>query len=384
MNIETKEGLFALMEQIAEEREAARPIVEQLLASGEPLEDIEIPEGWRTAGMVLELCDIAYSRDETEPLLSLALGHLALVISFQVKAADKYGRCIDRYLNGRSWKEIGLAHRFLCTFIPASRAFENAAGAFASNAALGHAIAWTYYARAQARYGLREFNEAERLNAEAHRLFIDLADERRSVICEILSGALAFRRGDAETACQKLEMALRVLRDLNDLPSIGITYNNLGVIYRTLGRKSDAIEALRCARDISIDLQLPCEVNRADWNLAVFSLEDGDFNSALNVLLPIRRDFLERQMAEDAAEVGLCMLDALIAMNELKKARLLAEEVLQEFSSIQIGGGATTALAYLREVLRASGDRHPAVRHVRQYIETLRWEPARLFVPLQN
>src|SRR5262249_27303759 len=80
-SIETKEGLFALMEQIAEEREAARPIVEQLAASDPPPEDIEIPDEWRTAGMVLELCEKAYSLDEAAPKTSLTLGHLALILS---------------------------------------------------------------------------------------------------------------------------------------------------------------------------------------------------------------------------------------------------------------------------------------------------------------
>src|SRR5436190_4810726 len=76
MNIETKEGLFALMEQIAEEREAARPIVERLVTSGEPLEDIETPEGWRTAGMVLELCERATAKNESDPRLSLVLAQI--------------------------------------------------------------------------------------------------------------------------------------------------------------------------------------------------------------------------------------------------------------------------------------------------------------------
>ena len=52
--LETREGLFAVMEQIASERETAREIVQQLLTSNAPLDDIDIPEGWRTAGMVMD------------------------------------------------------------------------------------------------------------------------------------------------------------------------------------------------------------------------------------------------------------------------------------------------------------------------------------------
>src|SRR5436190_361128 len=43
--LETREELFAVMEQIAEERECARPIVRELVARGRSIDDIEIPEG---------------------------------------------------------------------------------------------------------------------------------------------------------------------------------------------------------------------------------------------------------------------------------------------------------------------------------------------------
>jgi hypothetical protein len=116
-----KEELFAVMEQIAEEREAARPVVEKLIASGEPLEDIEIPEGWRTAGMVLELCEGAYSEDESAPRLSLLLGQLALPIAISVRFL-----VLSRYLQARAWREIGYANRYLCTYEPGFLAYLNA------------------------------------------------------------------------------------------------------------------------------------------------------------------------------------------------------------------------------------------------------------------
>src|ERR1700737_1483056 len=74
--LETREGLFAVMEQIASEREAAREIVQQLLSSNAPLDDIDIPEGWRTAGMVMELAELAFSGLEADPQQSLSLSLL--------------------------------------------------------------------------------------------------------------------------------------------------------------------------------------------------------------------------------------------------------------------------------------------------------------------
>src|SRR5439155_25893539 len=74
----TREELFEVMEKIAAEREAARPIVAQLIASGEPIEDVEIPEGWRTAGMVMELTAASDVIQEAEPSRSREFAQLAL------------------------------------------------------------------------------------------------------------------------------------------------------------------------------------------------------------------------------------------------------------------------------------------------------------------
>ena len=78
--LETKEQLFEVMEQIAAEREAARPIVERLVSSGEPVDDIEIPEEWRTAGFVQELTTTAGAMWQSDPVRSLPLLQLAFAI----------------------------------------------------------------------------------------------------------------------------------------------------------------------------------------------------------------------------------------------------------------------------------------------------------------
>src|SRR5205823_2596964 len=102
---------FAVMEQIAEERECARPIVRELVARGRPIDDIEIPEGWRTAGMVLELCEMAFSQNDSQPTESVALGWLALEIA--TCATCTYPAPVPIYLEGRAWKEIGYGYRYM-------------------------------------------------------------------------------------------------------------------------------------------------------------------------------------------------------------------------------------------------------------------------------
>jgi hypothetical protein len=84
---------------------------------------------------------------------------------------------------------------------------------------------------------------------------------------------------------------------------------------------------------------------------------------------------------EEAGEVGLFIVDALIATEQLELARILTAQILREFIDANLSHGAITAIAYLRELLQTAGDWHAAVRHVRSYVEKLRSEPALLFLP---
>ena len=103
-----KEQLFAVMEQIAAEREAARPIVRELVASGAPVDDIEIPEGWRTAGMVMELCEFGATMLESDPIRNLSLAQLGLSIMASLR--DRYPSLVTAFADARCWREVALVH----------------------------------------------------------------------------------------------------------------------------------------------------------------------------------------------------------------------------------------------------------------------------------
>jgi hypothetical protein len=86
-------------------------------------------------------------------------------------------------------------------------------------------------------------------------------------------------------------------------------------------------------------------------------------------------------MPEDAGLAGLDVADALIATGQPDRAREIVVQVLAEFTNSNLNAHALTALAYLRDVLHTTKQPNRAVRHVRQYLDQLRAEPARLFLP---
>jgi tetratricopeptide (TPR) repeat protein len=383
MNIETREGLFAVMEQIAAEREAARPIVEKLVASGEPVDDIEIPQGWRTAGMVMELCDFAFSRLENDPLQSLAFAQLALTIAGNL-GDDLYPSTLRAFVEGRAWKEVGYANRYRDAFDVGIRAFTRSEAAFANDSALSDEEAGARFAGACVLFIAGRYKESAELNGSAISVFRDFGNALGVTKCDVLDAMLDYFSGEIDAARQKFEAALSVLKNLDDLHTLATVYNGLGVVYRTLGRTDDAIIAHKRAREIFVALEMPSEVGRCDWGLGIVLLESGNAAKALPVLNRIRADFIRRHMPERAGEVGLCIVDGFVALGQIDRARALTEQVLKEFVNANLSRFAITALAYLRDLLQTTDDPAAAIRHVRLYVEKLKTEPARLFLPLDE
>ncbi len=192
--LETREELFAVMEQIAEERECARPIVRELVARGRSIDDIEIPEGWRTAGMVLELSEYAYSQLETQPADSLSFALIALAIATG-NEMDSYPAPVPVYLEGRAWKEVGYAHRFMCAYDAAIASQKIAERILSLDGSLIHEQAACEFARSGTLFKAERYAEARDLNkrtAEVFRLIDDAHGELKSAV---LDASTYIRRG---------------------------------------------------------------------------------------------------------------------------------------------------------------------------------------------
>src|SRR5207245_8542455 len=149
-----------------------------------------------------------------------------------------YPSTLDAYLRGRTWKEIGFAQRYLCAYGPAAEAFERAEWSYLAEALIYDA-ATASFARATIHYLAHEYHESATLIAKARQVFQGVSDQRRLSMCEVLDGCALARRGDLHNAQMKLEDALGTLLQSEDLHTIGAVYNNLGFVYRALGKTNE-------------------------------------------------------------------------------------------------------------------------------------------------
>src|SRR5438445_2973110 len=125
------------MERIAEERAAAKPIVHSVLERGEEVWEEEIPASWRTAGFVQELTAAAAGILESNPPRSLSFAQLALAVASTIPP-ETYPSPVQAHIEGRAWKEIGTAHRYLDAYDAALRAYVASERIFSQHDALSH------------------------------------------------------------------------------------------------------------------------------------------------------------------------------------------------------------------------------------------------------
>lgn len=376
----TKEELFALMEQIAEEREAARPVVEKLVSGEEPIDDIEIPEGWRTAGMVLELCERADPIGDVDPVRGLALLQVALLVSTDLR----YSRLASSWLSGQVWAEIGYAQTVQCWYTAAFRALETADRFIADEPALLFYGAKVNLRRAAALALEHRRADAVRLSDEAQELFSQFGDDRRVLSSRLAKAMARSEVGDFREARIDYEALIPEAEALRYTDFLLRLHNNLGVACRELGDFPAAIFHFERARKLSAETGHAVAVRKVDWGLARTLLAQGRFTEAEATLRKLRREFAVHEIVEDAGLVALDLVEILVATNRVAEAFVLTEAVITEFRNANLNHQVLMAVGYLRDLLSTTQPAREAVKHVRAYVEKLKNEPALLFLPLEN
>lgn len=379
---EGRDAFLRTIAQLTAERVAARPIVESLRATAPDVWDSEMPSSWRTAGFVQELTSSAYDILETNPRESLSLAQLALAIATGIPAGT-YAKPLQAQLEGAAWKEIGTAHRYLSEYDAALRAYDAAHRAYAAADALAHDDAVVDFARAIVLTDLGRHDEALQLAAAVEPVLQSFDDRRRLVQLTVLTGMIYKRKGDVEKARQTYRVALQNVQP-DDLHTRAIIYGTLGHLCAELGDTGEGALMLHTALQLLRELKMPMEVARYEWMLAYVTLLTGEFEKAVPTLRRVRQVFLTAGMSEEAGLAGLDLVDALIGIGQTSEIRSVIEEVLAEFMRAKLDARASTALAYLRDVLPTSSRPQRTVKHVRRYLDRLRTEPSLLFLPLTD
>jgi tetratricopeptide (TPR) repeat protein len=375
-------ALLAITERIRDEQRRAHPVVERLVMTIERQWDEEIPHEWRNVGFVQELNKVSASTLEQNAGTSHELAQFALAVATSIPR-DRYPSLILAEVEGTAWRRIAQAHHYRSNYADALRALDAADKCYWPETGLFEERAIAGLVRAMIYSDLLRFDDAEILLSESERVFDDIGNVRLYGHCLLLRGTIAYRQHRLIPAADIFEDATEVLREAGDLPQLAKALNALGLVRSDLDEPTSAARAFQDALSICSGLGLAGETARTKGCLGRVSLSLGRYGEAQKLLTEARSVFLTLHMAEEAGLAGLELVEVFIAQHEEFRAVAVVEEVIAEFQRANLNGRAATALAYLRDMVPSR--RAPeAARHVRKYVETLKEEPQRLFMPLPD
>lgn len=377
----TPEKLSRLAERLATERVAARAIVSKLRDELDATWDRVLPDDWRTVGLAQETIAAADEILEQNPTQSRELAQFALAVLTAIPR-DAYPAQIIAQVEAQAWRQLGTAHRYVSSYDAALHAFDAGRRALAPFNALGLDEATIELARTVVLSDLARQEEALALLNEIMPVFESYADQPRIARAKLMKGIIHWRRAELQIARAEFQDARVAAAACQDLHTLAAAYNNLGQVLIDLGDTASAASALHQARDLLLALELEAEITRTDHVLARLLMRGGEFTRASVLLESVRKRYLSKRLVEEAGVAALDIVDALVATGQRDAARSLSETVLAEFCAANLNTRAQTALAYLRDLLKDHPAPAPSIRHVRSYLEKLREEPTRAFLPL--
>ena len=373
----------ATARRLQREREEAGDVITRLLRETPRSEWPRLAENdaLRNSGALDRLSREIVRRESIEPQEALALANLATTLA-ETLPTDGYPAVVVAQLRAHAWKDRAQVLSYLGRYDESLTAFDRAEDQLAAFGTVAHDRAIIWLARAITLQRLRRFDESVALLNDARNVFLDHGDFRLQLQCGMVEANLLYRQYRYAEAQDLFAALLEPARALGDSESEARLHNNLGCCAVQINdfTRADAhfSEAVARFRDLGKEL----EAIRSEMQAGRLLLGKGEEDAALPRLQRARSLFLFKGLVEEAGLCGLEIATILIAQDRATEARILAQEIVAQFVEARFDARVMTALAYLREAAEAERLSSEAVRHVHDYLQTWRDDPAREFTAL--
>lgn len=362
--------------RLQRERIAAEEIAQQL---GEtPHEEwprLAEQQELHTSGVLDRLSSEVAALLEREPQAALSAANLASAIA-EVLSVDAYPPVLLAQMRALAWKDRAQALSYIGRHDEALDSIDRAERLLVAFGSLAHDRAVARLVKAIVLQHLQRFDESLSLLAMCRSVFLDHGDSKRQLYCGIAEGILLYRRGALDRARDVFVPLLEVARSSGDMESLARLHNNIGHCSIELGETMIAHrhfdEAMRNLRGLGRE----AEAIRVEAAFGRVLVSRREFRSGIARLAASRSQFLAHGMVEEATLCGVEIVSALMESQRVEEARCLSAELADD----RLGVGALQALRYLDQEIQAHDASLAVVRHVRDYLESLRDDPAREFV----
>jgi hypothetical protein len=170
-------------------------------------------------------------------------------------------------------------------------------------------------------------------------------------------------------------------KSLGDAATIARLYGNIANCYLGLQRRSDACGYFAQAMSLYEALGFETEKIRTRWSLGRLMVSAGKVAEGVDRLREAKREFEALGLTNEAAQVTLDVVEALLATGETAEVARLCAGLAESFTAAGMTGNSLTALAYLREAVASGRADRTLVEHVRAYLAAGPENTDRPFVP---
>jgi tetratricopeptide (TPR) repeat protein len=308
-----------------------------------------------------------------KPREALAIANLSASIAESL-APSQYPNVVLAQLRGTAWKDRASTLRYLARYDEALEAAERGEEALAPFVSLEHDRAVIRMVKGMILAQQERFEEAYSILTDCRRVFRDYGDITRYVQA---GRAQASSLYNEKRHTEAHDLLLELLRDAiaaSDIESQAGIHNNLGYCAAHLGDFVSANIHFSEAVAKFTDLGFTAEVPRTERGAGLALIARGQVTTGLARLREARRAFLMARMVEDAGLCALNIAEVLIERGDRSEARLLTQDVIDEFTAGGMNQRAIAAVVELRDAIDVDDATAETVHTVHAFVESLQHE----------
>jgi len=362
-----------MAEEIAEERQAAKPRLEALLAlpRAERLGAIQgAPQEYQGPAIAELLIDESLGQMPGRPRDAMALAELALAI---LHHSEDSGIVLE--LHARATAHVGNAFR-VCGQLPAASFLLGSARFLLRGDGGGDRLvrAELDSLEGSLRRDQRRFDEAEVLLERAVLTYVGQGFAELAGRTRIILGSVHHEQGNTQAAAEQAEQALQLLDSDEDAGLCLIARQNLADCFCELGRYSEALELIeKSKRGKHLD---QISLLRVSWVEGKIARGLGRREEAESHLLASRHGFLKHEIAFDAALVSLELASLYLEEGRTAEVRELATEMVAVFTRQGVHGEATSAWMLFKDAAELERVTVGLIQKMSSYLVRAQRDPA--------
>jgi tetratricopeptide (TPR) repeat protein len=300
------------------------------------------------------LLDESWSAALESPGRAVHLADLAVGIAAELdEITFTYPLVCD--MRARSWAYLGNARRVASDLRLAEKAFELAEMWVARGTGDPLEQARIYELRASLDMDRQRLDEAQGLLRKAMTVYRRAEDEHRQGRV-LISQGLVLGRGDrVEEAVDCLRRGREQIDPAAEPRLALVAVHNLCFFLNEMGQHQEALKLLAESRQMHSQMERDLDMVRLQWLEGRIALAANQVQEAAESFADVRREFVERGVAYDAALVSLDLASAYARLGRAAEMRQLAEEMVTIFQSRDLQREAMAALIVLQKAAHMEG-----------------------------